>query len=461
MFDVASGRAFDGIDDGARINRDSGAESTIEAVLALEAIGRDPVAAEALVARPTARETVHLTYWPAANPRETELAHRLVDRWNAEHPDVQVSVQPLPAGRTSEEVLLAAIVARTTPDVCSNISSSLIARLHRAGGLVRLDRFPATAARLRERASGEMLAPLRLPDRGIYALPWKVNPMMLLYNKRLLAEAHLAPPRTHSEFLRAAHALARDTDGDGRLDRWALWSPLKTTWHERFYDFYPLYLAASGGVTLVDSHGHVVFDNDAARATFDLLAAGFADHVFPLANFSEGRDPFLDGTVAMKLIGPWFLWELEQLKVAGLEYGVAPVPVPDGADPASAYAFADMKSIAVFSTTRHAEAATRFAAYLASPEADRLMIESIAQLPYRRGLVTDRRFAAALARWQHLAEYAERVEHSRDIDIHPDIVEIFDILSEAYEAAAIYRAEPVGEALAGAAAEARVVTGER
>jgi multiple sugar transport system substrate-binding protein len=461
MFDVASGRAFDGIDDGARINRDSGAESTIEAILALEAVTRDPVAAEALVARPTARETVHLTYWPAANPRETELAGRLVDRWNAAHPDVQVSVQPLPAGRTSEEVLLAAIVARTTPDVCSNISSSLIARLHRAGGLVRLDRFPATAARLRERSSGEMLAPLRLPDHGIYALPWKVNPMMLLYNKRLLAAAHLAPPRTHSEFLRVAHALARDTDGDGRLDRWALWSPLKTTWHERFYDFYPLYLAASGGVTLLDSRGRVVFDNDAARATLRLLAAGFAEHDFPLANFSQGRDPFLDGTVAMKLIGPWFLWELEELKVNGLEYGVAPVPVPDGADPAHAYAFADMKSIAVFSTTRHAEAATRFAAYLASPEADRLMIESIAQLPYRRGLAHDRRFAAAIARWNGLAAYAERVEHSRDIDIHPDIVEIFDILSEAYEAAAIYRAEPIDEALAGAAAEARVVTGER
>jgi multiple sugar transport system substrate-binding protein len=476
MVDLASGRAFDGIDVGARINRNSGAESTIEALLALEAIGRDPVAADQLVARPRAAlrshpsggvevvpatTVVHLTYWPAANPRETELARRLVDRWNADHPDVQVTVQPLPAGRTSEEVLLAAIVARTTPDVCSNISSSLIARLHRAGGLVRLDRFPATAARLRERAGPDMLAPLRLPDRGIYALPWKVNPMMLLYNKRLLADAGVTPPRTHSEFLRAARALARDTDGDGRLDRWALWSPLKTTWHERFYDFYPLYLAASGGVTLLDRKGHVAFDNPAARATMRVLAAGFAAGVFPLANFSDGRDPFLDGTVAMKLIGPWFLWELEELKVAGLEYGVAPVPVPDGADPDRAYAFADMKSIAIFSTTRHPEAATRFAAWLASPAADRLMIESIAQLPYRRGLARDRRFAAAIARWQHLDAYAERVEHSRDIDIHPDVVEIFDILSEAYEAAAIYRAEPIDEALAAAAAEARVVTGER
>ncbi|HEU5058082.1 MAG TPA: extracellular solute-binding protein, partial [Kofleriaceae bacterium] len=314
------------------------------------------------------------------------------------------------------------------------------------------------AARLAERTSAAMLDPLRRSDGGLYALPWKVNPMMLLYNRQLLAEARVAPPRTHSELLRAARALARDRDGDGRLDRWAMWSPLKTTWYERFFDFYPLYLAGSGGVTLFSGEGDVAFDNQAARAAFQVLSAGFEAGVFPLANFSDGRDPFFDGTVAMKLIGPWFLEELERLGGAGFEFGVAPVPVPDGGDPDDAYAFADMKSIAVFSTSRHPEAATRFAAYLTSPEADALMAESIAQLPYRRGLVRDRRFAAAMRRWPGLEAYAARVERSRDIDIHPDVVEVFDILSEAYEAAAIYRTEPIEKALAAAAAEARVVT---
>src|SRR5205085_3177095 len=114
-----------------------------------------------------------LTYWPAANPQETKLAILLTDRWNREHPDIQVRVQPLPAGRSSEEVLLAAIVAHATPDICSNVSSALLARLVRAGGVVRLDDRVATAARLRERTSPAMLAPLRLGDGGIYAFPWK------------------------------------------------------------------------------------------------------------------------------------------------------------------------------------------------------------------------------------------------------------------------------------------------
>ena len=134
----------------------------------------------------------------------------------------------------------------------SNVSSALLARLVRAKGVVRLDNRTATAARLAERASPAMLASLRLPDGGIYAFPWKTNPEMLMYNVGLLKAAGVAPPRTHSELLNAFRKLARDTDGDGRLDRWGMWAPLKTTWYERFYDFYPLYLASSGGKTLVE-----------------------------------------------------------------------------------------------------------------------------------------------------------------------------------------------------------------
>jgi multiple sugar transport system substrate-binding protein len=278
---------------------------------------------------------------------------------------------------------------------------------------------------------------------------------MLMYNAGQLAELGVTPPRTHSELLAALRRLARDTDGDGRLDHWALWVPLKTTWFERFNDFYPLYLAGAAGRTLVRDR-EVLFDNPSAVAAFDVLGRAFSEGLLPRGNF-EGRDPFVDGTVAMKLIGPWFLWELERMKMPGLQYGVVPVPVPDGAPAADAYAFADLKGIAVFSNTRYPEAAARFAAFLTSPEADRVLIEEAAQLPYRRGLATDPRMARALARWPGLARYAALVEKSRDVDLDPDVVEIFDILSEAYEASAIYGRVPPDRAVHQAAAEAREV----
>ena len=512
MYNEDTGRTYDGIDGPSPItvNRNAGAESNIEALLALDRVSRDPDAAEyarysvfpfdphnftltdlpatrtfigpsstnlTIRLGPSGLEITHpvprpnhkrvrivapvtLTYWPAANPIEVRVAEQLVKQWNAENPDVQVRVQPLPAGRSTEEVLLAAIVAKSTPDVSSNVSSALLARLVRAKGVVRLDNRTATAARLAERASPAMLAPLRLPDGGIYAFPWKTNPEMLMYNVDLFKAAGLSPPRTHSELLTAFKRLTRDTDGDGRLDRWGMWAPVKTTWFERFYDFYPLYLASSGGKTLVD-HGKIVFDNDAASAALGVLRQGFADGTLPRSNFALGRDPFADGTVAMKIIGPWFVREMDELKVKGLRYEVTPIPVADGVDPRNRFAFADMRSIAIFSTTRHPDAAARFVAFLTSPEADRMLIEVASQLPYRRGLASDPSFTKSLARWPTLAKYAEYVERTRDIDIDPDIVEIFDLLSEAYEESAVYGTVPVRQALAKAASEARKVVNAR
>ncbi|MDO8794438.1 MAG: sugar ABC transporter substrate-binding protein [Vicinamibacterales bacterium] len=405
-------------------------------------------------------QPITLTYWPAANPPETRLAIRLAAQWNAENPDVQVRVQPLPAGRSTEEVLLAAIVARATPDVSSNVSSALLARLVRAKGVVRLDDRVATAARLQERTSPAMLASLRLPDGGIYAFPWKTNPMMLMYNVDLLKAVGVAPPRTHSELLEACRRLTRDTDGDGRADRWAFWATLKTTWYERFYDFYPLYLASSGGRTLV-TNGKVVFENEAAVKALDVLRRGFDEGVLPRSNFALGRDPFMDGTVAMKIIGPWFVKELDELKIRGLRYDVTPVPSADGTPESDRFAFADLRSIAIFSTTRYPDEAARFVAYLTSPAADRLLIEEASQLPYRRGLASDRRFTASLGKWPTLTTYATYVERTRDIDLDPDVVEMFDLLSEAYEEAAVYGKVPVRQALAKAASEARSILNAR
>ena len=523
MYDESTGRTFDGIDAGdgnnggpraagsssgqPKVNRNAGAESTIESLLALQRIAGDPDAAEyaryrpaggpagwpaslfgssatlpesreyvgprgerlsirldslgaELREMPSAEGPITLTYWPAANPPEVRLAVRLAEQWNAEHADVKVRVQPLPAGRSSEEVLLAAIVAKATPDVSSNVSSALLARLVRAGGVVRLDDRVATAARLRERTSAAMLTSLRLPNGGIYAFPWKTNPEMLMYNVDILSAAGIEPPRTQTELLTAWRRLARDTDGDGRNDHWGMWATLKTTWFERFYDFYPLYLAGSGGRTLV-SNGQVMFENDAAAQALELLRRGFAEGLLPKSNFALGRDPFADGTVAMKIIGPWFVKELNELKVTGLRYDVVPVPAHDSVNPERRFAFADLRSIAVFSTTRHPDAAARFVAYLTSPAADRMLIEEASQLPYRRALASDMRFRTSLARWPTLATYATYVERTRDLDVDPDVVEIFDVISEAYEAGSIYGTIPVKQALAKAAAEARKIIAAR
>ncbi|MBI2619873.1 MAG: hypothetical protein HYW57_07305, partial [Ignavibacteriales bacterium] len=79
-------------------------------------------------------EIVHLTYWPAPNPQEVELAALLVNEWNRTHPGIQVQMQPIPVSQSTEEVLLAAIAGGTTPDICSNIWPGALHEYTRAGG---------------------------------------------------------------------------------------------------------------------------------------------------------------------------------------------------------------------------------------------------------------------------------------------------------------------------------------
>jgi hypothetical protein len=47
-----------------------------------------------------------------------------------------------------------------------------------------------------------------------------------------------------------------------------------------------------------------VFENQAAVDALGVLRRGFDTGVLPRSNFALERDPFMDGTVAMKIIGP-------------------------------------------------------------------------------------------------------------------------------------------------------------
>ncbi len=106
----------------------------------------------------------HLTYWSSQNPGERRLAVELVDAWNEANPDVQVTVQPLPAGQSSEEVLLAAVVAGTTPDICSNIWPGIVSDFVRAGGVLALDTFPDFDSVMASRVPGDFVELLRAGD---------------------------------------------------------------------------------------------------------------------------------------------------------------------------------------------------------------------------------------------------------------------------------------------------------
>lgn len=416
-------------------------------VLGLAACDRD-VAQEDGAAGP-----VRLVYWSAPNPQEQALARRLAAQWNAENPDVQVTVQALPAGQSSEEVLLAAIVAGTTPDLCSNIWPGILGDFIRAGGVLPLDTFPGFDSLLASRVPEALHETFRAADGHYYQIPWKTNPIMMLYNERLFREAGVArPPRTYGEYLAAAARVTTDLDGDGRYDRWIGYRDIRPIWWQRYFDYFSFYIGASGGKTFFED-GRIALDTAASNAVFGFFQALYRNRYFPLTTFQGS--PMLAERIATEFTGPWNVAWMEENAPPDFEYAYAPLPVPDGhAGPV--YTYGDFKNIAIFSSTKHPEAAWRFARYLVSKEADLLLLEMARQIPVRRDLLTDTTYAAFFVHNPKLRPFAEQAAYTRSVDDVRAFQEVLDAIAQQFEAAT-YGAVTPAEATERALERIRVI----
>jgi multiple sugar transport system substrate-binding protein len=376
-----------------------------------------------------------LVYWPAPNQQEVQLADTLVRRWNRLHPEIRVRMQPIPVSQSTEEVLLAAIAGGTTPDVCSNIQPGALHDYIRSHGLLPLNRFPGFDTLVRPRADSALLESFRSDDGNFYQIPWKSNPVMMFYNRRLLREAGVQDvPRTYGQYLAAGKKVTRDLNGDGQIDVWMGERDIRPIWWQRLFDLFPFYIAASGGKTFF-SGGVFAPDRRAAREVFAFFQACYRERIYP-RTFFQGGDPFLLDKKATHFSGPWEVATIRKF-APSMDFAVAPLPVPDGFV-GPVFTHGDFKNISIFSNTRHPEAAWKFVEYLLQPEQDRLLLEICDQIPVRSDLLTDPLFTGYFARNPIMAEFARQATRGRPIDAAPDLKEIFDTLSQIYEECAVY-----------------------
>ncbi len=394
---------------------------------------------------------VNLKYWCSPNPQEIELAKKLVERWNQLHPNIKVEVQPLPSGQSSEEVLLAAIAGGTTPDVCSNIWPGAVVEYIKAKGLVPLDEFNDFDSVVNaRRISPDLLKNFRSKDGHFYQFPWKTNPIMMLYNVKIFKESGVdTPPRTYSEFFEVCEKIIMkgDIDKDGEVDIWPGYTDTRPIWWQRLFDFYPFYIASSGGRTFFEGD-ELKIDINSAKKVFDFFRKCFEKKYFPNTNFQV--DPFLTGKVAIRFTGPWTITYLEANKPAGFEYSFAPIPVPDDFTLKGeniVYTYGDFKNIAIFSTTKHKEEAWEFVKFLVSEEADQLLLEICNQLPIRGKLLESEKFREYFERNPKMKFFAEQVAFTCGVDEVMELKEIFDVISKEFEACAVYGAKTPEDAV--------------
>ena len=401
-------------------------------------------------------KVVRLTYWSANNQHEIDFAKEIVEEWNSTHPNIQIKHQPIPESRSSEEVVLAAVVGKTTPDIYSNMWPGDIELYIKADALVDLDQFADFDSLAKARYSDEKYREAFSNNGHVYQILWKTNPIMMLYNKKMLANAGITkPPETYEEFYEAAKKISKDTDGDGYIDRWVGITQILVTWWQRFFDYYTLYLAASDGNTLIQGD-EVIFENETSIEVFRFLQTLFKEEYFPKERMDARADVFLHSIVATRFTGPWEIAHAEKFKPEGFEYAFAPVPRPSKSDK-PVYTYGDYKSIIIFKNTKHPELAWKFVKFIIKKKNDLCLLEHTNQLPIRKNIAEDSLFTSYFSKNPQMITFAKQAETVRGVDNCPVLREVFDAISQEFEACVIYNTKTPEEAVKSAAQRARLI----
>lgn len=376
-----------------------------------------------------------VSVWFSYDQFELQWAAQVVEAWNSEHPDEPVASQEVPAGRSSEEVITAAITAGTTPDLLFNTALAPLPMWIRSGGLVDLAGFADAEAYIDERTGAQRAAEF-WTDGSCYVLPWKTGPVMIMYNRELFAAAGLDPEEpgmtTHETFLEGARALVEAGAPS------AIWPNPGSEFYNPWYDYYPLFLAETGGTMLVED-GRCTAGSEEAVQVARFWQSLYGEGLAPRERSVD--DAMGTAGTAMQITGPWAVAAYRDL----IDVGFMPVPTVGGVPAEDTVSFADSKNIAMFTTCRNRATAWDFAKFATSLEQDRSFLEISGQMPLRRDLLGT--FPEYFEQNPLYAGYGAQAANTRDVPMIPNSIEVWQRFRGAWSSSVIADDVPVEQAL--------------
>ncbi|HEY2726334.1 MAG TPA: extracellular solute-binding protein, partial [Parafilimonas sp.] len=287
-----------------------------------------------------------LLFWCSNNAGEINFSTAFTNAWNKTHADVSIHIQPVPEGQSSEEVILAAVVGKTTPDVYANMWQGNVEMYARAGSLIALDTLKGFMQFINERCDSSVIKEITSVDGHIYQVPWKVNPFMTIYNKNLFQENGIYQlPITYSDYINDAQKFKESTSKKG-TPKWFGYTSVREIWYERLFNFYMLYLAASNGAPLIKNN-KAAFNNKYAVSVFRFLQTLYNNEYFTRENLAGNNDPFVTQQIATEFTGPWQTDFLLSIPGRTFQFDYLQPPVPDDHQ-GPVYTYADPKNIVVF-----------------------------------------------------------------------------------------------------------------
>ncbi|GII75842.1 sugar ABC transporter substrate-binding protein [Sphaerisporangium rufum] len=390
-----------------------------------------------------------INVWLSNNPEEVTWGKAMADAWNTAHADQKISVQEIPAGKTSEEVIGAAITAGNAPCLIFNTAPAAVPQFQKQGGLVPLNDFPDGASYVEAR-TGETAAQYKSPDGKYYQLPWKSNPVMIFYNKKLLKKAGVDPEKpplaTYDEFLATARKIVSSKAADA-----AIYPAPTSEFFQSWFDFYPLFAAESGGKQLV-ADGKAQFDSPEGQRVATFWKTLYDEGLAPKEKYNG--DSFADGKAAMAIVGPW------AVSVYGekVDWGVAPVPTSTGRSAEEITTFSDAKNVAMYSACQNRATAWDVLKFATGQEQDGALLKATGQMPLRKDLPTT--YADYFTGKPEYKTFAAQAARTVEVPNVPNSITIWQTFRDAYSSSVIFGKTPVADAFKAAREKIDTLAGQ-
>ncbi len=394
----------------------------------------------------------HLTLWQGINPPPNrDVFQKLVDKFNREHPNIQV--ESLYVGQADQQLpkILTATIGDAAPDLLW-FGPMLTGQLVDLDAIVPLEEFWNNSS-----ISKEIDPALRESmeyEQHLWSVPFGTNNVGIFYRPSLFKDAGIENLPTNWTELRAtAKQLTRDSNGDGKIDKhgillplgkgeWTVFTWLPFMWggggelqgNNREIVFGNKIIAGSVGTPSPNSIAQI--DNPGAISALELWHNLVADGSAILSSPERGYelDNFIAGKVAMQLTGPW---TLGQLAGTNIDYGV--MPIPGGTRAATSIGGENL--FMMKGHPDHRAAAWQFMEYVLSQEFQTEWALGTGYLPVNLKSRQQLAYQKYVDKTPAIRVFLDQTKYGRSRPIFPGYSQISDNLGRAIESVLLDRSD--------------------
>ncbi|HET7627315.1 MAG TPA: extracellular solute-binding protein [Bacillales bacterium] len=372
---------------------------------------------------------ISFEFWAAPNPTQTAFWKKMANSYMETHENVSIKVNQMPESPSSEAGIQTALASGTAPVMSENISRGFGAQLAKDGAIVPMDEYSQFSEIVKKRHMKKTIEPWEFSDGHQYVIPLYSNAMLFGWRIDILKDlGYSEPPKTYSEIIEFGKKLKEKYP---KKFLWANPDLVKSTWWARWFDFFMLYDAASGGNAFIKGEKFVADD----QAGIETLS--FLDQLEEndLLLTQKAKNPFVTGLSVWATIGPWTFpnWDKKFPDFKYKEnYVLTMPPVPDGVEPSQPKTYADTKGLVVYaqSSKEQQKAAMDFAKWvLSNQEHDLQWLKQTNLPPARDDLGTNETFKEFFSKHPALQKYAENIPNAVPPIDNPKTVKLQTILS--------------------------------